>query len=57
MTKMSEQAYWAAVRADPKVFLRHAFGTVYPGKAFMDNGISMPLSTASSWGLRARCRG
>jgi predicted phage terminase large subunit-like protein len=32
-----EEAYWAAVRSDPYVFLRQSFDTVYPGKAFLDN--------------------
>jgi len=37
MAKISEQAYWVAVRQDLKVFMQQAFGTIYPGKEFMDN--------------------
>lgn len=37
MTLNNEQAYWAAVASDPKVFLRQAFSCVYPGKEFLDN--------------------
>ena len=32
-----EQAYWAAVRANLKMFLMQAFREIYPGKEFMDN--------------------
>lgn len=37
MSKAKEQAFWAAVRSDPKIFLRQAFKTIYPGKEFLDN--------------------
>jgi predicted phage terminase large subunit-like protein len=32
-----EQAYWAAVRSDFRVFLSHSFNTIYPGRLFLDN--------------------
>ena len=32
-----KEAYFAAVRSDLKVFLRQSFGTLYPGKLFLDN--------------------
>jgi predicted phage terminase large subunit-like protein len=32
-----EQAYWAAVRSDFRVFISQAFVTLYPGKSFDDN--------------------
>ena len=32
-----EEAYLAAIGSDLKVFLRQAFETIYPGKAFLDN--------------------
>jgi predicted phage terminase large subunit-like protein len=32
-----KEAYFAAVRSDFKVFLRQSFGTLYPGKLFLDN--------------------
>jgi hypothetical protein len=37
MSTASEDAYWAAVRSDLMVFLRHAFTFIYPGKDFMPN--------------------
>lgn len=37
MNTMDKEIYWAAVRADFKVFLQHAFRTLYPGKGFIDN--------------------
>jgi len=37
MTISREQAYWAAVKSNLKVFLLQAFATTYPGKEFMDN--------------------
>ncbi len=33
----TEEIYLAAVRSDLKVFVQHAFATIYPGKQFMDN--------------------
>ena len=32
-----EEAYWAAVRLNLKVFLSQLFSTIFPGKAFLDN--------------------
>lgn len=32
-----EQAYWAAVRSDLRVFLSQSFNTIYPGKVFLEN--------------------
>lgn len=32
-----ENAYWAAVGTDFKMFLRHSFGTLCPGQVFLDN--------------------
>lgn len=32
-----EEAYFAAVRSDLKVFLRHSFGYIFPTSPFMDN--------------------
>lgn len=37
MSITKQEAYFAAVRSDLKVFMRQAFDTLYPGKAFMDN--------------------
>jgi hypothetical protein len=32
-----EQAYWAAVRSDLRVFLSQSFNTIYPGRVFLAN--------------------
>ena len=37
MAITKKELYLAAMRSDLKVFLRHAFQTLYPGKQFMDN--------------------
>lgn len=37
MSTTTKEAYLAAIAADLKVFTRHAFNTIFPGKEFLDN--------------------
>ena len=37
MSLSDEEAYWAAVRSNFKLFLQQAFATIYPGRPFDDN--------------------
>ena len=37
MKMNKKEAYFAAVRSDLKVFLQQCFGTLNPGKLFLDN--------------------
>lgn len=54
MSKLRQQAYFAAIKSDAKMFLTQAFSTIYPGKEFEDNWHIDAIFNALELGLQGR---
>jgi hypothetical protein len=52
-----QEAYFAALRSDLKVFLRQSFHTLYPGKEFQQNWHIEAVLYCLDQASRANCPG